>query len=195
MVENRRVEESDLDLVLDFGAGLLDEAERADVVARCRRDPAFEALLRQHLGDAEAALLDRRMVRRSNWSRWLRFGAPLAAAAVVVIAVTTMRPGRNEGSQEYWIQIPWQATVSRGEADAEALQAGIEAYESRDLEHAIELLEPLRLQNGQEDLRRLYLASALLLSGQAQRGRRMLEELNVETLPRPWREEAERLLH
>jgi hypothetical protein len=92
-----------------------------------------------------------------------------------------------------WMPAPEDRVIVRDAgptgADAPVL-AGLEAYERHDLETAIRLLGAARSTDEMEIVRRIYLASACVLTGDPKAGLRALEGLRLDTLPEPWRGEA-----
>jgi hypothetical protein len=123
-------------------------------------------------------------------SLWL---GGLAAAAVVVAVLSW--PGRmtHDSGQTWWIPVESQVLHNRSAAARadSSFAAGLRAYAQRDAANAIPLLEAARAQDGWEDLRRVYLASALVHTSQGDAALGILQRLDVQTLPQPWRDRAQ----
>jgi len=67
---------------------------------------------------------------------------------------------------------------------------GLQAYEARDLDNAIELLAGQEAAGLQETIRRIYLGSALALKGRSAEAVSVLRTVRAQTLPDPWGSEA-----
>jgi hypothetical protein len=99
----------------------------------------------------------------------------------------------HHSAQTWWIPVESQVLHSRSAtapADS-SFAAGLRAYAERDAAAAIALLEAARTQEGWEDLRRVYLASALVHASQGDTALGILQGLDVQTLPQPWRDRAQ----
>jgi tetratricopeptide (TPR) repeat protein len=133
--------------------------------------------------------------RRPAW--WPLVPArPLALGTVglALVALALLVLGRGETAPPLH-RLPGERaflSLRSGEdvAGMESLREGIRAYAAGDYRRAVGILAATRAPEGSEDLRRLYLASALSLSGRYEEASRVLEELAPETLPQPYRDEA-----
>jgi tetratricopeptide (TPR) repeat protein len=119
--------------------------------------------------------------------------------AAAVVACLLLWPGQkaNEtASTPFWIERNLDEIAPRSGASSQAtLQQGLRAYEHHDAARAVELLEKAAGEEGMDEIRRLYLASALLHVGRADESIRLLDELEPMTLPPPWRGDALWTLH
>jgi hypothetical protein len=129
---------------------------------------------------------------RGQWTRLLWAGS-LAAAAVIVVLLSW--PGRMPPDREatWWIPVESQVLHNRSAARAadSSFTAGLRAYARRDAEAAVPLLEHALTNAGWEDLRRVYLASALVHASRGDAALGILQTLDVQTLPQPWRDRAQ----
>jgi len=100
--------------------------------------------------------------------------------------------------------IPWRLPVDqtylRARADAAADGAGnlataLDAYRRGRPERAVELLSAAQVPERYEALREIYLASALILDNRPGEAEPVLERLEVESLPPPWRQMAQWLVY
>ena len=73
---------------------------------------------------------------------------------------------------------------------SEDLAAGLEAYGDRDLEGAIDLLRSAEASGHLEEIRKIYLGSALAWNGAYPEAVSVLQEVSARTLPDPWGSEA-----
>lgn len=125
----------------------------------------------------------------------VRFAIPLALAAALVVVLLRTIPGKERGPvpRPYWMSTSGdlQRLRSAHGSDADSLfWQGLAAYESHDAGRAVKLLTDAQATGGLNDLRRLYLASALVNRGEARAALDLLEALRIEQLPMPWRDDA-----
>jgi len=83
--------------------------------------------------------------------------------------------------------------VLRADGEAESsteLARALAVYRSRDARLAASLLREARVSESHERLRKLYLASALALSGDAAQASAVLDGLDETAFPEPWRSQA-----
>ena len=138
-------------------------------------------------------------VARQQWSRFAEFWRPsfgaglgLAAAALALI-VLWPREAAPPTEPHPWLPGPGVASQLRDPAargPADDLQSGIEAYERRDLEEAIRILDSVRPSEEAEHLRRIYLGDALLRAGRAAEAADVLATVPSLVLPEPWGPES-----
>jgi hypothetical protein len=185
----------------DLVLGLLDAEDAERDLAHAAACPACEARLRAH-----AAAHDRARARPRTNAKVLRpavpwwkspRGAGLAAAAAVAVAVgaplVAQRAARHEGAFA-WLPAG-SGVVQRASAIDPHLVAGLEAYARHDAGTAERELAAARASGSAEAARRVFLASAVLSRGDAERAIGLLESVNFDQdLPEPWRTEALRTL-
>ncbi len=113
--------------------------------------------------------------------------------ALIVALLLVAACGRNDDKPpEYWIP---QGRDVRGLATDEVfaddeLWAGINAYDSRDVGHALAYLRSTSSRGVYGDVGNVYLASALSLSRHYERALSTLGRVDEDSLPQPWRDEA-----
>jgi hypothetical protein len=115
----------------------------------------------------------------------------MAAAAVVLL--TLFAPWkRSNDDLTFWIPAGRDVVEVRSAAPSQktALMHAIEAYDRRDLDEALRLLESLQLEGSLLHFRNIYLASALTLSEHGEAALAVLDAVPVHRLPMPWRDEA-----
>jgi len=117
-----------------------------------------------------------------------------AAAIAVVVAVVLGRRPPSSDDLIYWIPPGREMILVRSgddNASTHELLAGIHAYEARHLGEAIRILRAAPAADVEDDLRRLYLASALVLDKKHAEALEALGDLDPRTLPQPWRDEIQ----
>ncbi len=193
------------DRCLDIVAGLASSSALEEALRHARVCPECDERLRRCAADFEA--LRAREARgeaapadvpsppaRPSWT-WTdpRVWAPLAAAAALV-ALFFLRPHAPSRPEEAarWIAVDRDLVLTRGDANgADSLfRAGLEAYERHDAAAAARLLAASHATGGEEDLRRLYLASALVTASRPAEALAVLDDLRPASLPEPWRSEG-----
>lgn len=128
------------------------------------------------------------MERRRVWP-WLAAAAMLAVAVAAPLLVDRKHPVLIDAL----LPAEGETTLMRSGDHVAGLDSFIEAlevYRARDPRLAARLFREADVPEGYDGLRRLYLASALLLVGEPDESLAVLETLNVDTLPQPWRDEA-----
>lgn len=205
------------DQLVDLVNGLLEADERAQVLAHAAYCTVCESRLREavavHERGAVAAaahaasaakpatvmVLPVRPARHVAALRWA------AAAAVVVISAwfISERPPAHESitsrAELVWLpSAPARGGVLRAGSDDEVarLEAGVAAYERRDLARADSLLTPGFESGSLEWVRRLYRASTLVaLKRPADAVRSVAtttdDERQADIIPEPWRGELQ----
>ena len=123
----------------------------------------------------------------------LGYGLGLAAAALAVV-VLWPREVIPPPAVHPWLPGPGSESRLRdpgASASALDLEAGIEAYEQRDLGAAIRLLSQSEATGQDENLRRIYLADAMLRAGRPADAVDLLRPVPSLTLPEPWGPESQ----
>jgi hypothetical protein len=186
----------DDDRIVDFVHGLLSPQEHRAVLARAGRDREFEDRLRwasaalERARSHRAADLQGRVSARRGRERTLV--AMLATAAVLALLLQPVRREAEEPLPAAWIPVETEFVHLRSASgQVSALAKGLQAYRRRDAGEAIALLQPLSLPEGLDDLRRVVLASALVVHGDPDAAASELRGLDVPTLPQPWRDRAQ----
>jgi len=185
----------------DLVLGLPEAAEAERDLAHAAECPACEARLRAHAAAhdrARALPLPEAQVLRPAVPWWKRTrGGGLAAAAALVLALGVpflmQRAARREGAFT-WLPAG-SGVVQRATGSDPRLIAGLEAYARHDAEAAERELSAAHASGSAESARRVFLASAVLARGDAERAIALLESVNFDQdLPEPWRSEALRTL-
>jgi hypothetical protein len=187
------------DALIDFVLGYVEPARAAAIRAHVEGCAGCEAALRHAMGDRERARvrlasvssLPALQTTRPLRTRAMRGLAIVAACAAGFIAIFALLP-RGPSLQPAWLPTG-VALESRGhgatETDAQVWR-GLEAYQRHDLTGAIDTLShTVASDPGVESLRRVHLASAWMLRGDARRALDALGDLDIGQLPHPWREE------
>lgn len=181
----------------DLVLGLAGADARAEADAHVRDCAMCRERLRSHAGATVRARVDAaagvglRVVRPSR--RAWGWGAA-AAALVAVAALMLSRPAPRTNAPA-WLSDPGDVVTMRAEGSLDsALIRGLRAYAGHDLPGAIGALESASASGSAEQVRRLYLGHALLARGEAARAASVLETLDPNALPEPWRDEARRTL-
>lgn len=137
--------------------------------------------------------------RSARGSRWRRprlvWAVPITAVAIVILMLVPHADRRVPDRPEpVWLRDPrWVIVTNRDGLSPEFdpdLRAGFEAYGRRDLSGAVPLLERGRSEGDIESLRRIYLGSALVLSGEPRRALEVLRNLSAEEIPATLRDET-----
>ena len=194
------------DVLIDFALGDLDPDQRAAIRTHVETCTSCESELMKVLADRERSriagaaiprpaepvalpkLRDRARARRTAGA-WV----VVAAAAAALVAVFAL-PRRGPSLEPVWLPSMGDALERRGAAPTERdalVWRGLSAYGRHDLDHALEWLEgEPASEPGIESLRRLHLASARLLTGDARRALQAIDGMGLDPLPHPWRGEA-----
>lgn len=186
----------------DLVLGLLDGAAQQVALSHARECPDCESRLRAHAGGAERASADWQStvastpmpLRTAPSKRALPLPALFAAAAVLMAAAALplllRTPPRGDDAAT-WLPAPGETVRTRGEhAPDSHLQAGLAAYEARDLVTAKRELEAARTEGSAEALRQLYLGHVLVANGQTQEGAELMGHVRWILVPEPWRREG-----
>lgn len=210
------------DRLLDLVNGLLPSSERSELIDHLRRCAPCGLALREVAASHEKGLaifaemlsparsgpsihvLAPRQRRRARW----RTASALLAAAAVLVAVlwgTNARrasQGPSQRSEQMaevvtWLPEPeptvFQRDATRQAADPRIVQ-GLAAYRDRDARTARRLLSSARATGPLEQVRRIYLGSALLHLGQEDDAFETLRAIELAQVPEPWKSEAQWLL-
>lgn len=216
-IDAEAMDHLDDDVCTDVAAGLVAPAKLKLILSHVDACPECERRLMAAAGDREfirskaeaegwagahgnASVSSRQAPAQSARSvtrllRNPRFALPLALAAGLLIfflARPSDVPPRADLAP-YWIPATGELLKLRSAhpSDADSLfWAGLGAYERHDTAHALALLEASRAGGGLDDLRALHLASLLINAGRAGETLKLLKELEIDTLPMPWREDA-----
>ncbi len=183
----------------DLVLGLLDGPTREAALSHARECAACEERLRSHAGASERATADwAARVEATPIALHPRRGVPiptLFAAAAVLVAVAALpfllrtRPHGGDGAE--WLPAPGESVRMRGETAPDSrLQAGLAAYQARDLETAQRELEAAKTEGAAEEVRRMYLGHVLVAKGRVQEGAELMAGIRWAFVPEPWRREG-----
>ncbi len=162
------------------------ETRRAGPLPRRERDGRLALSPRSE----SARLLPKRSIGR------LVAPALIAAAALVLFFLWQGRQSAEGPPGDFWIERNFEELVTRsGEAPVDLLQEGLRAYARHDAQRAADLLGRAQAGKGLDEIRRLYLASALLHLARVDESISLLRKLEPMTLPAPWRDDALWTLH
>jgi hypothetical protein len=145
-----------------------------------------------HEGLAPVTPLPARSRRRRDFS--VRWTAPVAIAAALALAVLAPSLRRSADPRAaYWLPVEVEPALLRTPTNVDvqaALGTALARYGSRDPQSALAALQSLDVPQEAEfetSLRRLYLASALLVNERSAEALVELDRLDAPTLPEPWR--------
>lgn len=122
--------------------------------------------------------------------RYFRAAAVAAAAAAVILMFVlpgTLQPPDTPGLHS--LPGPGEQVYLRGEPRPDmpdVLRSGIDAYSRGELRSAVELLIGATVSGQRENLRRIYLGSALARLGDFEAAVAALEPVPFRTVPDPW---------
>ena len=188
----RRTPHPSDDRLIDLAAGLLLGPEAAACLAHLGACATCEERFRGIAGERARVEAERAPAVRPRTGRWV--GAAAAAAALLVIALLAgPRQEALAGPPPYWLPTDREEAVLRADGEAESsteLARALAVYRSRDARLAASLLREARVSESHERLRKLYLASALSLAGDAAEASAVLEGLDDTAFPEPWRSQA-----
>lgn len=123
----------------------------------------------------------------------LPVGGGVAVLALLAFVLVSRERPAARGPEATWLPAG-AALVQRGGSSGSAISGrladGLDAYNRHDLAEAIRNLEEATVPLEQEAFRRLYLASALTLSGRDAEAVRTLHGVTMEYLPEPWATEG-----
>lgn len=128
----------------------------------------------------------------------------LALAAMLILGVATSlwlwtsrtQPPVQQAALERRLPVDValvEVRSSSDDAEREKLLSALAAYERGDLDGAIAGFEAIDARSRYDGIRLIYLASALALVDEHRRVDAILDELDVPTLPQPWRDRAMRV--
>lgn len=180
----------------DLALGLLAPDAAARDLAHAADCPACEARLRAHTRAHDrararrAAGIGAAMVSQPARAWWRRPVVGLAAAAALAVAVGA--PFYTRHPTRFGAAAPWLPTgsgvVQRAAAGDPHLTAGLAAYARHDVATAERELAAAKASGSAEAARRVFLASAVLARGDAERAIVLLESVDFEIdVPEPWR--------
>jgi hypothetical protein len=194
----------DEDDCLSLVHGLVDDATKAESFAHAREcDACAERLLtaagdRERFRAREARARLREQPRVGAPWRWLALGGTLAAAALVASWFFQLQGPTTRGAEGLgWLPDATSLLVTRDSGSSTSrgeLEAGLQAYQRRDVKAARSLLSKSEASGRTEQLRRAYLASALAWSDDFAGAASALEGSSLESLPEPWRSECRLVL-
>jgi len=131
-------------------------------------------------------------LRHRRRVRWISASAVAAAAVLAFVVPYILRP-TTSGALKYWMPTSEETATEAPEGtEIESLQDALRAYENRD-ERAVEMLESAPVPAGDmatDSIRRLYQASALVNDERGAEALDVLDTINANTLPEPWRSRA-----
>lgn len=138
--------------------------------------------------------------KSSSWRDFFKILSParaallLGASAAVIAALIFLNIHRdyNQEALEYWIPDDRAILTPRsgsGNTD-QMFWNGISAYNARDLDSAVKFLRISNARNSYDNLRDIYLASALSLRGKYKEALRIITSINLTHMPEPWRSET-----
>lgn len=191
-----------IDRAIDFALGILSPAEEQAVLEDARNDPEFESLLQRQCAEHERARANgfpgrpaaeyRRVGPRPR--PW-RIRAAGAAAVLVAASLGFLLWGRPTPPPEaFWIPVDVSRTTTRSSGpDSQSFRQAMQFYSDHDLDQAIAALQAVDAEGSSFDLRNLYLASAYWNSDRVNECCRVLGNIDVESLPYPWRDYAREL--
>jgi len=186
-----------MDLVVDYSLGLLSSDQEKVLLATARANPELDAMLRQQCEDyrrLRASRKPRKVAVNFRTDRitplpllrqprtWLLTTALAASVALFV----GLNPGSD--SDQYWLPVDDAMLVQRSHSAVdEGLRQGIEFYSVGELPQAITALQGAELQGAMRDVRDIYLASALINAGRPLEAHIIIEDMDLDSLPTPWR--------
>ncbi len=186
-----------VDRAIDFSLGLLSKNEESALLIEARKDAELEAMLRQQCAVRELARAESHHTRDRHHSGRVvdsrRSALPrrrlVVAASVFVTAIAMvlwMRPAADP--ELYWLPVDNVLSIQRSSgAKVDQIYAAIEAYAAHDLDTVINILEHYEAQGSARDMANLYLASALLNRNRSVDAARVLETIDLHSVPYPWR--------
>jgi hypothetical protein len=186
-----------LDRAIDFSLGLLSKEEESALLSEARQDVELEAMMRQQCASQERARAegfgsvkhspDLRAAgpSRATWARRrLAIAASVLAASIALVLWMQLEPSPDL----YWLPVDSVLSTQRSiGSEPDAFRVAIEFYAAHDLDAAIVALEHYEAQGSARDLASLYLASALLNRDRGVDATKVLDTIELESLPHPWR--------
>ena len=190
----------DDDRMLDLAHGLLEGGEADACLTHLKSCPECEQRFRVIDCDREyqrakiAACVAESNRPPLRWRRLAKIAAGFAGLGLALTAVLLDSPV----DAEFWLPVDAETLQLRsGESAARAggeeWAAALAAYERHEVDEALQRLQEAHVPPEYEDVRSLFLAHVLVLSGRSDEALALLAGLDVPTLPPPWRERAERI--
>lgn len=187
-----------LDRAIDFSLGLLNPEEEKALLAAASQDPDLEVMIREQCKIHEQGRIEgtpsaeNRAANQAPVSRPTVFQRPrtlmLGSALAATLALFFLFKPQPEPAL-FWLPVDEVRNIQRsGGSGADAWRRGVEFYAAGDLEGAIDTLQEANVQGPLLDMRNLYLASALINADRLAEARRVLGEIDLDSLPYPWRE-------
>jgi hypothetical protein len=108
----------------------------------------------------------------------------------MVLLIPAIPPGDHKPADARWLPSYTEPSASRGlrlDSFDPALREGLSAYDRRELERSIDLLDRDFLLIEEMSVRDVYLASALTWSGRHDEALEVFRRLSEEALPDPYR--------
>lgn len=141
---------------------------------------------------------------RAETRRWLagalwhpRYAIGLGVGGLIILGLLslTVRPHRTVSPPlvAEWLPSAAETLNLRNNPDQEefvALSAALRAYDRRDLPAAIQALSAVHAIGAMDNLRLVFLGSALTQAGDYPRAVRILRSCSLDELPEPWRGEG-----
>lgn len=205
------------DQALDLTHGLASPEQETSLLDHVRGCEECEHLLRRAAGErermragprarvvAERVVLAERQVpapkgEKDRLRSWRLGGIAVAAAAVVALLFIGKAPEQDSGmdpGQAHWISVdqPLRSLRSTQGDEVAGLRTMLELYEARDTKQALAFLDTASFSPDFDTaftLRLLLLADLVLRdTGDTERGLALLAEVDLPTLPQPWRDEG-----
>lgn len=196
------------DRMIDIVYGLVEGGERTQLLGHITECTECEARFRVVAGGREQALARpaprirngriRIPGRGGLHKRSLGGVALVAVFALAVILPFALRQAVPHVPEPYWLPVEDAQMLLRTQPQdiPEGYRDGLEAYRTRNVELARELLDrPYGLTGGPETRRLLYLASAHLHADAPHDAVAIIEQMPLEALPAPWRQRAQWMLY
>ena len=183
------------DRLIDLAAGLVAADERRELLAHVASCAPCEARFRATCAEAERARLPREAARiRPRWT-WAAAGIAAALLATAFLIPLLRAPASPEPAA-YWLPVEAEAVDLRAapaDRDAALFAEAAAAYRAHDAARVVALLRGRTIPESQDPLKLLY-ASALVKTGAHEEARATLEDLQIDTLPQPFRDRAKWLM-
>ncbi len=175
--------------LVDVVHGLVPHDERSRWLAHIKACPECERRFLETWRDREIGRLCPPPSVVNQRRAWV-FGPLAVAAAVILLLAFLLPPGTDPLLTPDWLALDATESFARGPGSCDhdvPVEEAVAAYRSRDAARVVRLLSGHELQTGCDPLR-LVLASALLHAGDAAGALRVLDALDVESLPQPARD-------
>jgi hypothetical protein len=183
------------DRLIDLSRGLLPPDERARTLAHVSACAACEEKFREICGAAAklavAESLPTLTARRRRVVR-ISIAATAATLLIAVLGAWVLRRNPAPSDAEAWLPVESERVMFRtlpgSDENALFLQA-VEAYSAHDARRVVELLGDRRIPP-EYDFLRLLLASAYVRESSYERALTVLDALDIDSLPQPYRDRA-----